>query len=70
MQANMSNTIVFVNYTQPTNTTLSGYAISIMYVGMSLGSILIEPLADRFEPKHILTVSLLLTGTGCGIEVL
>ena len=67
MQANMTNTIVFVNYTQPTNTTLSGYAISIMYVGMSLGSILIGPLADRFEPKHILTVSLLLTGTGCGI---
>ena len=67
MQANMTNTIVFVNYTQPTNTTISGYAISIMYVGMSLGSILLGPLADRFEPKRILTGSLLLTGLGCGI---
>ena len=67
MQANMTNTIVFVNYTQPTNTAISGYAISIMYVGMSLGSILIGPLADRFEPKRILTGSLLLTGIGCGI---
>ena len=67
MQANMTNTIVFVNYTQPTNTAISGYAISIMYVGMSLGSILIGPLADRFEPKRILTSSLLLTGLGCGI---
>ena len=66
MQANMTNTIVFVNYTQPTNTAISGYAISIMYVGMSLGSILLGPLADRFEPKRILTFSLLLTGLGCG----
>ena len=67
MQANMTNTIVFVNYTQPTNTAISGYAISIMYLGMSLGSILLGPLADRFEPKRILTISLLLTGIGCGI---
>lgn len=67
MQANMTNTIVFVNYTQPTNTAISGYAISIMYLGMSLGSILLGPLADRFEPKRILTGSLLLTGIGCGI---
>ena len=62
----MTNTIVFVNYTQPTNTVISGYAISIMYVGMSLGSILLGPLADRFEPKRILTGSLLLTALGCG----
>ena len=67
MQANMTNTIVFVNYTLPTNTAISGYAISIMYVGMSLGSILLGPFADRFEPKRILTGSLLLTGLGCGI---
>ena len=38
-----------------------------MYLGMSLGSILLGPLADRFEPKRILTGSLLLTGIGCGI---
>lgn len=67
MQANMTNTIVFVNYTQPTNTAISGYAISIMYLGMSLGSIILGPLADRFEPKRILTGSLLLTGIGCGL---
>lgn len=67
MQANMTNTIVFVNYTQPNNTIISGYAISIMYLGMSLGSILLGPLADRFEPKRILTLSLILTGIGCGL---
>lgn len=66
MQANMTNTIVFVNYTQPDNSAISGYAISIMYIGMSLGSILLGPLADRYEPKYILTGSLLLTAAGCG----
>ena len=67
MQANMTNTIVFVNYTQPDNTAVSGYAISVMYVGMSLGAVILGPLADRFEPKAVLTGSLLLTGIGCGI---
>ncbi len=67
MQANMTNTIVFVNYTQPDNSAISGYAISVMYVGMSLGAVLLGPLADRYEPKAVLTGSLLLTALGCGI---
>ena len=67
MQANMTNTIVFVNYTQPDNTAISGYAISVMYVGMSLGAVILGPLADRFEPKRVLTGSLILTGIGCGV---
>ncbi|MBQ2706187.1 MAG: MFS transporter [Agathobacter sp.] len=70
MQANTTNTIVFVNYTRPENSVISGYAISIMYLGMSLGSILLGPLADRFEPKRILTGSLFLTGIGCGLMFL
>ena len=65
MQANMTNTIVFVNHTQPDNSVISGYAISVMYLGMSLGSVLLGPLSDRFEPKYVLTGSLLLTGLGC-----
>lgn len=70
MQANMTNTIVFVNYTQPANSAISGYAISVMYVGMSLGAVLLGPLADKFEPKRILAGSFLLTGIGCGILLL
>lgn len=66
MQANMTNTIVFVNYTQPENSTISGYAISVMYLGMSLGAVLLGPLADKFEPKYVLTGSLMLTGIACG----
>lgn len=67
MQANMTNSIVFVNYTQPESSVISGYAISVMYLGMSLGAVLIGPLADRFEAKHVLIGSLILTGIGCGI---
>ena len=70
MQANMTNTIVFVNYTQPNNTAISGYAISVMYVGMSLGAVILGPLADRFDPKRVLIGSFLLTGIGCGILLL
>jgi len=70
MQANMTDIIVFVNYTQPGNTAVSGYAISVMYVGMSLGAVLLGPLADRVEPKRILAGSFLLTGLGCGILLL
>ena len=70
MQANMTNTIVFVNYTQPANTAISGYAISVMYVGMSLGAVILGPLADRFDPKRVLAGSFLLTGIGCGILLL
>lgn len=70
MQANMTNLIVFVNYTQPENTLISGYAISIMYLGMSLGAVLVGPLADRREPKLVLAGSLVLTGAGCLLMLL
>ena len=70
MQANMTNTIVFVNYTQPENTLISSYAISVMYIGMSLGAIILGPLADKYEPKTVLTGSLILTGIGCALMLL
>ena len=70
MQANMTNIIVFVNYTQPQSSVISGYAISIMYIGMSLGAIIIGPLADRYEPKKVLAGSLTLTAIGCAVMLL
>ena len=70
MQANMTNIIVFVNYTQPQNSVISGYAISIMYLGMSLGAVILGPLADRWEPKTVLSGSLALTGIGCALMLL
>lgn len=70
MQANMTNLIVFVNYTQPDNAVISGYAISIMYLGMSLGSVLLGPLADKYEPKWILSASFAVTAIGCALMLL
>lgn len=70
MQANMTNIIVFVRYTQPNNSLISSLSISIMYLGMSLGAVLLGPLADRWEPKRVLTGSLILTGAGCAIMLL
>lgn len=70
MQANMTNIIVFLMYTQPENTIISSYSISIMYIGMSLGALLLGPIADKKEPKLVLTFSLLLTGIGCGLMLL
>jgi len=37
-----------------------------MYLGMSMGAVILGPLADRYEPKAVLTGSLLLTLIGCG----
>lgn len=70
MQANMTNIIIFINYTQPQNSVISGYAISIMYIGMSLGAVILGPIADRYEPKKVLVGSLALTGTGCAVMLL
>jgi MFS family permease len=70
MQANMTNMIVFVNYTQSETSVISGYAISIMYLGMSLGAVILGPLADKLEPKWVLTASLTLTGIGCALMLL
>lgn len=70
MMANMTNVIVFVRYTQPDNVLISSFAISIMYLGMCLGSIIVGPQADKIEPKLVSTVSLLVTGIGVGLMYL
>lgn len=67
MQANMTNSIIFLDYTKPGGSPVSGYVVSILYLGMSLGAALLGPLADRWEPRSVLTGSLLLTAGGCGL---
>ena len=37
---------------------------------MSLGAVIIGPLADRYEPKKVLTASLTLTAIGCAVMLL
>ena len=41
-----------------------------MYLGMSLGAVILGPLADRLEPRTVLTGSLLLTGISCALLIL
>jgi MFS family permease len=41
-----------------------------MYLGMSLGSIIAGPMADKREPKNVLTITLTLTGIGCAMMML
>ena len=66
----MTNLIVFVNYTRLEDTIISGYAISIIYIGMSLGSIILGPFADNYEPKSILVASFSATGIGSALMLL
>ena len=70
MQANMTNLIVFVNYTRPAESALSGYAISTLYLGMALGALTLGPLADRFAQRSVLLLTLLFTGAGAGLMLL
>lgn len=65
----MTNTIVFQSYTQP-GSIGSGIAISVMYLGMALGAVVLGPLASRKGHRRVLTGSLVLTGIGCGTQLL
>lgn len=68
MQSCMTNTIIFVISTQ-NNTTLSGIATSLMYVGMSIGSIVIGPMADKKEPRLIAAGSLVFVAAGAALQM-
>lgn len=70
MQANMTGSIIFVNYTRPESTLISGYGIAVMYLGMSIGAVVLGPLADRYSGKGVLLTALMLTGVGCGSMLL
>lgn len=67
LQANMTAVMVFVAYIRPSDTIVSGYAISVLYLGMSLGALALGPLADQHEPRNILTISFLCTALGCAL---
>lgn len=68
MQSCMTNIIIFVISTQ-NNTTLSGIATSLMYVGMSIGSIVIGPMADKKEPRIIAAGSLVFVAAGAALQM-
>lgn len=68
LQSAMTNIIMFVMYTSG-DSTLSGIATSVMYVGMALGAILIGPLADRREPRTVAAAALVLVAAGAALQM-
>ena len=68
LQSAMTNIIMFVMYTNG-DSTLSGIAASVMYVGMALGAILIGPLADKREPRTVAAGALVLVAVGAALQM-
>ena len=66
MQANMTNAMVFLRYVNPESALSSGLTVSVLYLGMSLGAVVLGPMADRHPPKGVLALALVLTALGCG----
>lgn len=69
LQACMTNTIYFANMIAP-GTTIANYATSIMYVGMTLGTLLLGPLSDKREPRYVSVVALLFCALGTALQLL
>jgi MFS family permease len=68
LQSAMTNIIMFVMHTGG-DSTLSGIATSVMYVGMALGAILIGPLADKREPRTVAAGALVLVALGAALQM-
>jgi len=69
LQSCMTNIITFCIYTTG-NRTLSGYATSVMYVGMALGTIVIGPMADKKEPRVVAAIALVFVAIGAALQML
>ncbi len=67
LQSCMTNIIYFSIYTTG-DTTLSGIATSIMYIGMALGTIVIGPMADKKEPRIVAAVALVFVCIGSAMQ--
>lgn len=68
MQSCMTNMILFVLDTQHT-TTLSGIATSLLYLGMSIGAIVIGPMADKKEPRTVAAGALVFVVAGAAVQM-
>lgn len=52
------------------NTTLATKAMSIEYIGMALGTIVLGPMADKKEPKLVAAIALVFVAIGSAIMML
>ena len=69
MQACMTNTIRFAMMFDPT-TSVASYATSIMYVGMTIGNIVVAPLANKKEPRVVSVCALVFCLIGAALQLL
>lgn len=69
LQSCMTNIITFAIVTTG-DRTLSGIATSVMYIGMTLGTVVIGPLADKKEPRTVAAAALLFVAAGAACQML
>lgn len=69
MQGCMQNIIVFCIYTTGSR-ALAGYATSVMYIGMTIGTIVLGPMAEKKEPRYIAAAALVCVAVGAGLQML
>lgn len=69
LQSCMTNIIYFSIMTTG-DRTLSGFATSIMYFGMAIGTIVIGPMADKKEPKIVAAIALVFVAVGAAMQML
>lgn len=70
LQANVTNVLMFIRDAQPENAALAGYAVCVLYAGVSAGAIVLGPLADRVDSRLVLAGAMALTGGGCALLLL
>lgn len=69
LQSCMTNIIVYAKYGF-NDSTLSGIATSVMYVGMAIGTIVLGPQADKKEPRVVAALALVFVVIGAALQLL
>lgn len=69
LQSCMTNIIVYAKYGFG-DSTLSGIATSVMYIGMALGTIVLGPQADKKEPRVVAALALVFVVIGAALQLL
>ena len=69
LQSCMTNIIVYARYGFG-DTTLSGIATSVMYIGMAIGTIVLGPQADKKEPRVVAALALVFVVIGAALQLL
>lgn len=69
LQSCMTNIITFSIVTTGSR-TLAGVATSLMYLGMSIGTIVLGPMADKKEPRMVGALALVFVAIGAALQML